>query len=261
MIQLNLVPDVKLELIKAQRHRNFVITGAIGVSIAAVSILVLVMIVWGGQLFYEKTLTDKISKLDNEFQNITDISKTVTVQNQLENIQETHDGKAMTSRMLDLVAEASAKGTDNSVSYNSFAIDTSAKTITLVAQTDKRGFEAADVFKKNIEGMQMFYVDGDPEKQPNEFKTEPETKRKDEHTVTIASDVTLSDLSYSEQDEDRRNTVSFRLTFKYDPILFDSTKDILRIRGINRGNVTDSYQRLPQSLFEKTTSNTGDTPK
>lgn len=258
MIQINLVPDVKLELIRAQRHRNMVISSAIIVMIASVAVVVILGFVIGGQALYEKTLTDKITKLDKEFRGIKDIDKTVTIQNQLQSIQSTHEQKAMTSRIFDVLLEASAKDTDNSVSLNSFTVDAANKTISLVAQTDKRGFDAAEVFRKNIEGMKMYYVDADSNTLPNEFKKEPETKRKDEDSVKIASDVTLSDLSYSESDKDRRKTVSFRLTFGYNPLLFDETKDILRIRGIDRGNVTDSYKRLPQSLFDTTdTSNTG----
>lgn len=258
MIQINLVPDVKLELIKAQRHRNMVISSSIIVMIASAVTVVILGFVIGGQALYENTVTDKITKLDEKFRGMKDVDKMVTIQNQLKSIQSTHEQKVMSSRIFDLLAEASAKDTDNSVSLNSFSVDATNKTISLVAQTDKRGFDAAEVFRKNIEGMKMYYVDANSDTLPNEFKKEPETKRKDESNVKIASEVTLSDLSYSESDKDKRKTVSFRLTFNYDPLLFDETKDILRIRGIDRGNVTDSYKRLPQSLFDTTgTTSTG----
>ncbi len=250
MIQVNLVPDVKLELIKAQRHRNIVISSSIIVMVASVGVLVLLGFVIGGQALYTNSLTGQIKDQDEKFRGIADIDKTVTIQNQLESIQTTHEQKAMTSRIFNMLLEASAKGTDNSVTFNTFSIDTASNTISLVAQTDKRGFDAAEVFRKNIEGMELYYKTADSETQPNEFKKEPLTQADDEQSVLIASDVTLSDLSYAQNDQDQRKTVSFRLTFTYDPLLFDEKIDILRIRGLDRGNVTDSYKRLPQSLFD-----------
>ena len=257
MVQINLVPDVKLELIRAQRHRNIVISTAILVMIASVGVIVLLGATIGYQAVRTTVLTGQIKEKDEEFRSKPDIAKTVTIQNQLQSIQATHEQKAMTSRIFDVLLEATAKDTDNSVTFNSFTIDSTEKTISLVVQTDKRGFDAAEVFRKNIEGMKLYYVPADKETVPNEFKQEPVLQQRDEQSELIAQDVSLSDLAYSESDKDKRKTVSFRLTFAYNPLLFDETIDILRIRGLDRGNVTDSYKRLPESLFETAGSNGG----
>jgi|GEM_PF-2073347 len=255
MIQVNLVPDVKLELIKAQQHRNIVIYSSIVVMIASVAVLVILGLVIAGQAVYTNNLTSQIKSEDAKFRDIADIDNTVTVQNQLESIQSTHEQKAMTSRIFNLLVEATAKDTANSVTLNSFSVDTATNTIVLVAQTDTRGFDAAEVFRKNIEGMKLYYMEATPDTVPNEFSEEPKTTAKDEQSAQIASEVTLSDLSYAQSDNDQRKTVSFRLTFIYDPLLFDEKIDILRVRGLDRGNVTDSYKRLPQSLFDTTETN------
>ncbi|MBH2007920.1 hypothetical protein I8H83_04940 [Candidatus Saccharibacteria bacterium] len=257
MVQINLVPDVKLELIRAQRHRNIVISTAILVMIASVGIVVLLGVAIGYQAVRTTFLTGQIKDRDEEFRKKPDIAKMVTIQNQLKSIQATHEQKAMTSRIFDVLLEATAKDTDNSVTFNSFTIDSTEKTISLVVQTDKRGFDAAEVFRKNIEGMQLYYIPANKDTVPNEFKSEPVLQQRGEKSELIAQDVSLSDLAYSESDKDKRKTVSFRLTFTYNPLLFDETIDILRIRGLARGNVTDSYKRLPGSLFESTGSNGG----
>lgn len=257
MIQINLVPDVKLELIRAQRHRNIVISTAILVMIASVGVVVLLGAAIGYQAVRTNILTSQIKDKDEEFRSRKDIAKTVTIQNQLMSIQATHEQKAMTSRIFDVLLEATAKDTDNSVTFNSFTIDSSEQTISMVVQTDKRGFDAAEVFRKNIEGMKIYYVEADKETIPNEFKPQPAVQHADEQSELIAHDVVLSDLAYSETDKDKRKTVSFRLTFAYNPLLFDEKIDILRIRGLDRGNVTDSYKRLPESLFEAVGSTGG----
>lgn len=257
MIQVNLVPDVKLELVSAQRHRNVVISFAIISIIASVVVLVILGLVIGGQAWRESSLTNQIKREDEKFQAIEDIDKTVTIQNQLTSIQSTHEQKLMSSRIFDLLAEASAKGTENSVTMNSFAIDTSTQTITLQAQTDVRGFEAAEVFRKNIDAMRIFYIEADTETMANEFRDSPRSSDDDEQSQLIASEVNLTDLSYAQANEGNQRTVSFRLTFVYDPLLFDQKIDILRIRGLDRGNVTDSYQRLPESLFDSSAQQEG----
>lgn len=257
MIQINLVPDVKLELIKAQRHRNTVVSISIIAMVAAVIVVVLLGAVIGAQTIARNVATKNIKSADEQLRNMEDIEKTVTIKNQLASIQSTHDQKSMNSRVFDLLAEASAKGSDNSVSLTSFSVDKETKTISLLAQTDTRGFEAAEVFRKNIDGMQVYFVDRGEKVAdtiPNEFSENPLTRHKDEQSEAIASDVVLSDLSYSQVDGQSQRTVNFRLSFTYNELLFDSTKDILRIRGLERGNVTDSYQRLPESLFNSASS-------
>lgn len=257
MIQVNLVPDVKLELIRAQRHRNWVVSVAVISMLASVAIVVILGLVIGGQALASGSVSKKIETADRKFQGMEDVDKTVTIQNQLASIQSTHDQKAMTSRIFDLLAEASAKGTDNSVSLTSFSVDTISKTVSLLAQTDTRGFEAAEVFRKNIDNMQVYFLDreGDAlEHVPNEFLDKPVVERKGERKATIASDVVLSDVAYAHVDGQTQRTVNFRLSFTYNDLLFDGTKDILRIRGLERGNVTDSYTRLPESLFSSSSS-------
>lgn len=249
MIQVNLIPDVKLELIKAQRHRNMVIAFSILSMIIAGAIVAILVIFLLGQRASETLITRNIVNLDQEFRDTADIQKTVTVKNQLANIQKSHEQKAMMSRVFDLIVEASAKGTDNSVTLNTFSVDTETNTISIQAQTDKRGFSAAEVFRKNIEGMKLYYVPADESKAPGEFKDDHKTKEKGEESISIANDVVLSDLSYGS--DEGRKTVSFRLTFTYDTQLFSQNIDMLRIRGLDRGNVTDSYQRVPQSLFSQ----------
>ena len=252
MIQINLIPDVKLELVKSQRYRTVVMSVAIMVIVASLGVLVLLSgYVFGVQAALIHNTTNNIAREDEAFRNIEDIEKTVTVSNQLDHIQSSHENKAMTSRIFALLAEASAEGTENSVTVNSFDIDTTQQRITISAQTRQRGFDAAEVFRKNIEGMQMFYVTPETDAVATEFTDSPLTRHDDETSVKIASDVQLTNMVLAREDADgaQRESVSFRIDFMYDPLLFSQQVDMLRIRGLDRGNVTDSYTRLPQSLF------------
>lgn len=259
MIQINLLPDTKLELVRLQRSRLVVASVAVMVMIASAVILVLLAAyVFGVQSVLVRNATNNIAQANEEFRSIEDIEKTVTVSNQLGSIQSSHENKTMTSRIFALLAEASAEGTENSVAINSFDIDTEQNRISIAAQTQQRGFDAAEVFRKNIEGMQLFYLAPEEDALPNEFSDSPLTRHDDEESVLVASDVQLSNMVLARDGNTARESVSFRIDFVYDLLLFDQTIDMLRIRGLDRGNVTDSYTRLPQSLFATTDEQKGD---
>lgn len=258
MIQINLIPDVKLELVKSHRYRAIVMSASIIVMLASVGVLVVLSgYVFGVQTALIHSATSNIEQADEEFRSIEDIEKTVTVSNQLGYIQSSHESKAISSRIFALLVEASAEGTENSVAINSFDIDTTQNIISISAQTQQRGFDAAEVFRKNIEGMRMYYMVPEADELATEFSDSPLTRHDDEQSAVIASDVILSNMVLARDGDDARERVSFRIDFVYDPLLFDQTIDMLRIRGLDRGNVTDSYTRLPQSLFNTTGSQGG----
>jgi hypothetical protein len=246
MIQINLVPDVKLELVRTQRHRRIVISSIVVVLIAVAAITTLLAIyVFVYQNLMKGNNANQIKQLDAQFQSIDDIGKTVTLSNQLTKINETHNEthKTMSSRIFDILAVASSKGTDNSVSITSISMDATQNIISITAQTDNRGFDAADVFRKNIESMTFSYVD------VNGDGSIPEKKDDNVQSFLMAQDVSLSDLASGQDDKDKRQKVSFKLTFTYDAKVFSPQISVVSIQGLGKGNVTDSYTRLPQSLF------------
>ena len=243
MIQINLVPEVKLDLIKAQRHRRMIISGVTIAIIAAVSITALLGIyVFAIQKLQIKSGAKSITDSHRKFIEIEDINKSVTIANQIANIDKTHESKNMTSRIFDVLAVASSKGTDNSVSATTIDLDTERKTITITGQTDVLGFEAADVFRKNMEAMKVYYV---PMNQDGTYNKSDTTGEE----FILASEVNLSDLSLGRNGADGQQRVTFKLSIVYDDRLFSSQIHILKIQGLNKGNVTDSYSGLPQSLF------------
>ena len=116
----------------------------------------------------------------------------------------------------------------------------------MVAQTKARGFEAADIFKKNIEALQVRY------KPYNDDGSVPSSKE-NEQQVTFASDVILSSPTTSQSENSGNgDLVSFNISFKYAKEVFSMKNYIDEIRGLGKGNVTDSYMRLPRDLFKDT---------
>src|SRR5436853_549214 len=99
MIQLNLLPEVKLEYIKAQRSRHLVLTTSLIISAAAIALLLLL---FGIDFAQKKHLNDLSKDIKNEslaLQQKPDITKILTVQNQLESLTALHANKPAAPRL------------------------------------------------------------------------------------------------------------------------------------------------------------------
>ena len=113
MIQINLIPDVKLDLIRIQKHRNLVISMAI----LAMMVTLAVVLIVAFYVFGVQTIRDNIA------------NNNITIQNQLSAINKTHEDKLMTSRILGILSVISQKGTPNEVNILSFALSKAEGTV------------------------------------------------------------------------------------------------------------------------------------
>ncbi len=235
MIEINLIPDVKQELLKAQRVRNYVISGAVigGIaSIAIVGVLVLVMI---SQAVAGGVFDASIKDLDKKLQSESDLSKILTVQNQLDRLSDMHKTKNIDSRLFPLL-DAINPSAPNNVTISTVKIDAETKTISIEGQATNM-YEAAEAFKKTIVGTTLQYRD--------EEGTEQKVS-----LVKSASDVTSSDIGVSE-DASGKKVLRLTMTFTYPDQLFSRLAENAVIQSPARSNVTDSYLRVPQSLFSE----------
>jgi hypothetical protein len=106
MIQFNLLPDVKLEYIRARYRKRMivgvsVITGALFFSI----FLVLFLFVRVSQTHYMKALSKDIDNKLSEIKQTPDLDKVLTIQNQLDSLPSLHDKKVITSRLVEFLGQ------------------------------------------------------------------------------------------------------------------------------------------------------------
>lgn len=237
MIEINLVPDVKQELIRAQRVRTSVISLAIVVGLAAIGVVVLLAIwVFAVQAARGVLLDDSIAKESQKLSNVPDISNTLTIQNQLSLLPGMHDSKHIDSRIFDVLATINPAAPNN-VSVTNLELDSVTKTIKIEAQA-ANGYPALEVFKKTITATNFeFITDGEAKKAP------------------LASQMSDTDRSYGD-DATGATVLRFTLTFVYPDELFAPTAENARIVAPNRTNVTDSFLGVPNSLFASPASNT-----
>lgn len=132
MIELNLLPDIKLEYIRAQRSRRLILSLAVLISAAAIGLLVLLLIVDGLQKKHLSDLNRDISSETSKLQHAPHINQILTVQNQLESLTALHSSKPDVTRLFKYLNQI----TPSKASINQFSIDFTQSTVTITGQAD-----------------------------------------------------------------------------------------------------------------------------
>lgn len=230
MIEINLIPDVKQELIKARRIRSAVVSGAIVTTIiSAALVVVLALYVFGVQTVRSVVVDDAIKKGSAELAAVEDLSKMLTIQNQLTKINALNDAKSINSRSFDML-QAIIPPAPNEVQVSGLKIDADTQTITLDGQTPS--YPSLEAFKKTIAAANVRFTDVD------ETVTD----------IPLAADLSLTNVSFGE-DASGAKVLRFTVSFSYALELFAATIDNPKIVLIDGGNVTDSYLGIPKSIF------------
>lgn len=230
MIEINLVPDVKQELIRAQRARSSVISIAIFASIIALGILVVLLAYIYGVQGVRNSLADSSIKSQGEtLAKVDDLSKTLTIQNQLTKLSAMHNEKLITSRFFD-VLDIINPSAPNNMTISSARLTTDTNMISIEGFA-ANGYSALEMFKKTIEASSLEYVDkGGPVK------------------VGLTDRVDIVETSYGESSDGSR-VLRFTISFEYPDIIFARGLASANVVSPVRENATDSYRGLPKSLF------------
>jgi hypothetical protein len=232
MIEINLVPDVKQELLKAQKVRYFVISIAILIGIISAGIVViLALYVFGAQWIRDNVANDSITKEYKQLSSVEDLANTLTVQNQLTKLSAVHEDKKINSRVFDVLSTI-IPPEPNSIAITKLSVNSEEGTISIEAQA-ANGYPALETFKKTIEATKITYtLDGETESR----------------TLPLASNLSDGERSYGD-DESGKKVLRFTMTFNYANELFARSSKNAVIVGPTKTNATDSYIGVPKSLF------------
>lgn len=106
MIQFNLLPDVKLEYIKAQRTKHFVVVVSVLASAASLGLLIILVLtvnVWQNKTI--KDLSGDIKSTSSELKSTKDLNKILTVQSQLGSLSTLHSQKPAAQRIFGYLSQ------------------------------------------------------------------------------------------------------------------------------------------------------------
>lgn len=231
MIEINLIPDVKQELIKAQRIRSTVITASILISIASAAIVTLLAIyVFAVQAIRDGIDESAIKSESTKLINVEDLPKTLTIQNQLTKISQLNGEKKIDSRIFDVLG-AVIPPAPNNIQVSNLTLDSDAGTIVIEGQAPSGSYDTVETFKKTVEGAKV------------EF-TEDGKKQK----VDMATNIEITNTSLGE-DSAGAKVLRFTIVFEYAPELFSPSSKNVKVVITTDGNVTDSYLGVPKSIF------------
>ena len=174
--EINLVPDVKDEMIRALKLRNFILFLCIVVSVASVAIVLVLGAIVGGQKMAVDSKKSTVDALSSKVKSYSDLTDFLTIKNQLSSVQKITDKKKLLSRTFGILSallptgqdyiKVSELNVDLSESEPSFSFDAQAN----AGRAPYIDYNVLDSFKKSMQYMRYDYgryVDKDDNEIPS----------------------------------------------------------------------------------------------
>lgn len=201
MIQLNLLPDVKLEYIKAQRQRRLVLSISALASVFAIVLLGVLLTISGLQRKHLSDVSRDIASESSQLRAKPDINKILTVQNHLESLTALHAAKPAASNLFDYLNQV----TPAKVGITSFSIDFTQQTATITGTAD-----ALSSVNKYVDTLKY-----------TKYTTDSGSDGQ-----TAFSNVVLTSFQVDGSSKDAGQSASYTITVAYDKTIFDITQKI-----------------------------------
>jgi hypothetical protein len=222
MIQFNLLPDVKLQFIKAQRTRRLLTTVSLLVSLASIILLVVLLSVDGLQKKHLNDLNRDIGNETTTLENKPNINSVLTVQNQLESLTNLHNGKPAAARLFTYLNEL----TPASVGISTFSIDFTQYSMIITGTSDT--LASVNQFIDTLK-LTNYQVLG------NNSSLSP-----------AFSDVVLTSFGYDTSNSQSNQDATYTINLSYDKTIFDITQNIaLKVPT----TTTRAQLQLPSDVF------------
>jgi hypothetical protein len=235
MIQFNLLPDVKIEYIKAQKMRQTVLSVAIIGTIASMAIFTVSLAANQFEHKHMKDLSRDITSETTQLKKVPQINNILTVQNQLGSLPALHDGKPAVSRLFDYLNQL----TPEVISLSNYTSDFTAYTVTIIGTSDT----LSSVNK---------YVDT--------LKFTTYTTDKNSTKTPAFSNVVLTSfgLSTGTDPKVKTTTSSFTISLAYDPNIFDNKlKVTLNVPSLITTRSEVDKPKAGNALFQGNANTTG----
>jgi Tfp pilus assembly protein PilN len=203
MIQFNLLPDVKMQYVKARRTMHMVTL--ISFAVGAAALFVLLLLILTVDVAQRKSLNDlngDIKKYSKQVRDVPNINKILTIQNQLSTLTSLHDQKVVTSRLFPYISQL----TPNQASISKLSVDFTANTFTITGDAP-----TLDVVNTYIDTLKNTnYVLGDASSSAPTSQKPPKA----------FSQVVLSSFGRTEKG------ATYTITLNFEPLIFNSAKDV-----------------------------------
>lgn len=161
--EINLVPDIKNEMIKALKMRNLIFFLSIVIAAASVGATLLVGSVMGGQQLALSGKQSTLEKLSKKLNSYGDLSEFLTFQGQIDNIEGLIEKEKVVSRTFDILSAIIPSGPDLiEISDLNVRFENNAAIFRISAKADARkepyiDYNVLDSFKKSMQYTRYDY--------------------------------------------------------------------------------------------------------
>jgi len=132
-VQFNLLPDIKMTFVKAQRTKRLVVLVAFLVTGVSLAIFLVILLTVTGLQKKQLSDADKdIKKYAAQLKNTKDLDKILTIQTQLKSLAELHQQKKAASRLFTYLSQV----TPANVNIGKISIDFSTNSMQIGGTTD-----------------------------------------------------------------------------------------------------------------------------
>ena len=161
MHEINLVPDVKAEMIKTQKLRNLTLFGCIAVSVVSVVLVLITVGIKAGQDIVIGGQDKQMSKMSSKIQEYDGLNEILTVQTQLNKMDELSKNRKMLSRIFNVFSVLLPTGAD-SITLSELNVNLSTGVLSFDAQADAGeapliDYRVLESFKKSVALMKYDY--------------------------------------------------------------------------------------------------------
>lgn len=161
MYEINLVPDVKEQVIKAQRIRNLILFVCIVVVAATVGIVLILLSIKAGQDIAMTNQDNRLDQMSKKISEYSDINELLTLQGQINKIDEIGQKKKVFSRVFSIIGTLLPTNADK-ITISELAVNLGENTFTVKGQADAGeapyiDYRVLEAFKKSMSVMKYDY--------------------------------------------------------------------------------------------------------
>ncbi|MBQ6510957.1 hypothetical protein IJI94_03290 [Candidatus Saccharibacteria bacterium] len=161
MFEINLVPDIKEQVIKAQKIRNFIFFVCMVVAAATIGVVLILLAIKSGQDINMASQDGKLEKMSAKLAQYGDLDEILTLQGQLNKIDEIGQNKKVFSRVFSIIGTLLPTNADK-ITISELTVNLGENTFTIKGQADAGeepyiDYRVLEAFKKSMSVMKYDY--------------------------------------------------------------------------------------------------------
>ena len=269
MISINLLPDVKKELLRIRRERNLVVS----ISILAVGGSIVALVVLGGilgglniaKVVMESGINKNKATINSAIED-KQLNEYLTIQNQLAQIDGLKDEQLVYSRIMDYLI-ALNPASPNNAELSTVSLEMSDGSVAATLEGKTQNFEALNVYKTTLASAELVYEektedddedtsesdDSSDNSSTGDTDSSSETGTNDDSTTDntnakrekLFSEVQVTEQGYS---NDADGGVTFTMSVVFGENAFSSTIDDDSIRvEVPKETTSDGDRNAPKT--------------